>query len=107
MEPEAVIRTLFARVRAGDIAVAELFADDAVFEPGPELLVGRDAIRRYYTRAFESKIQPQIEELFALPPRYAALLRVATPMGEVRVLDVFEVEDGTIRSLRVLRREAD
>jgi hypothetical protein len=103
MEPEAVIRAVFERVRAGDIAVADLYAADAVVESEPEPHIGRDAIRRYYARALAQKVQPEIEELFARPPWYAVVLRVMTPGGEVRVCDLFEVEGGAVRSLHVLR----
>jgi SnoaL-like domain len=101
MTPEEVVGELFARVRAGDIAVADLYAEDGVLDTGDATCVGRDAIRDYYARVLQSGIQPNVEALYAKPPLYAAQLCVTTPGGEVRVLDLFEVGDGEVRSLRV------
>jgi hypothetical protein len=106
VEPEEIVRELFARVRAGDTAVADLYAEDAVFDTGDDRLVGRDAIRGYYARVLQSGIQPNIEALYTKLPLVGAQLCVTTPGGEVRVLDLFEVEAGEVRSLRVFHLDA-
>lgn len=106
MEPEEIVRELFGRVRAGDTAVADLYAADAVLDTGSDRVVGREAIREYYARVVQSGIQPNIEALYTKPPMLAAQLCVTTPGGEVRVLDLFEVDAGEVRSLRVFHRDA-
>ena len=107
MEPEEIVRELFARVRAGDIAVADLYAEDGILDTGDAVCTGRDAIREYYARVLQSGIQPNVEALYRKPPYYAAQLRVTTPGGAVRVRDVFQIEDGAVKTLRVFHPESD
>ena len=106
MEPEEVVRALFAGVAGQDLSIVELFAPDAVLDVDDEPRVGHDQIRRFYAGAFEHAVRPEVEAIFARPPQYAALLRVTTPSGDVRVLDLLEIVDSRIRTLRVLRPPA-
>lgn len=103
MSPEDVVRTLFARVRAHDVSVSDLFAPDATLEAPGRQIRGRDEIRRFYEGVFQSGgVHPEVEELFVAAPVVAALLRVTGATGDVlRVLDLFELEAGVIRSMRV------
>ena len=48
------VREVFARVRSGDLSVADLYAEDAVvvYADGAQV-EGREAIREFYRRAIE------------------------------------------------------
>lgn len=101
------VREVFARVGAGDPTVADLYAEDAVlvYGDGPDARVeGREAIRAFYERASALHPQPQVEELVEAPPYYAVVVDVPIADGHIRALDVFEVDDDGIRSLRIFSR---
>jgi hypothetical protein len=103
MSPEEIVKTVFKRVRTRDRSLSELFAADATLVAPGNRLEGREAIADFYEGVFRAdRVVPEIEELFVSPPVVAALLRVTISDTEVlRVLDVFEIEDDTIRSMRV------
>jgi len=103
MTPEEMVRAVFARVRDCDPAISELYAPDATLRSADGLYEGREAIARFYEERFrEARVQPQVEDLFVNLPLVAALLRVSTGDGTVlRVIDVFEVDEGAIRSLQI------
>ena len=104
MTPEEIVTSVFARVRAHDPAVAQLYAEDAVLhhDYGHESFHGRAAIEAFYRTVFVRNPQPQVAALFVHLPTVAALLDVEQPDGEKRqVVDVFQVEDGFIREMRV------
>lgn len=105
MPAEEMVRTVFARVRAADPAVADLYAEDARLDHGDGVHQGRAAIAAFYRDVFvTTRPQPQVEALFVNLPVVAALLRVAMGDGSVlRVVDVFHVEDGAIQSMSVCR----
>ncbi len=100
--PEDIVRAVFERARAGDPAVGDLYALDAVLAASKTRLQGRAAIAHFYkTVTFAQGFRPEIEWLFSAPPTVVAVLQVETPTGQlIRVADVFEVEDGEIRSMR-------
>ncbi|MFI5047318.1 MAG: nuclear transport factor 2 family protein [Acidimicrobiia bacterium] len=103
MAPEDVVRLLFARVRAGDPSAGDLYASDAFLHTPSGRHDGRDAITDFYRGVTRGgRTQPEIEALYAAPPLVVALLSVTVGEAEVvRVVDVFEVQDGAIQSLRV------
>ena len=103
MSPEDVVRLLFARVRAGDASAGALYAPDASVQTPTARYEGGDAIAEFYRSVTRGgRTQPEVEALYAAPPLVVALLSVTVGGGEVvRVVDVFEVEGGAIRSLRV------
>jgi hypothetical protein len=97
------VREVFARVRQGDLTVADLYAEDAVLIHGREGRVeGREAIRAFYQRTIEGiHPQPQVEDVLERPPRYVAIVDVPTTDGHRRALDLFEVDDEGIRRLEI------
>src|SRR5438445_6014157 len=103
MTPEEIVHAVFARVRAADPAVAQLYAPDAVLDHGDGLHSGREEIEAFYRGVFlNRRPQPHVAALFVNLPTVAALLRVETAdEGEINVVDVFQVSDGLIREMRV------
>lgn len=102
MTPEEIVHAVFARVRATDPSVAQLYAPDAVLDHGDGVHSGREQIDAFYRGVFLRRPQPQVEALFVNLPTVAALLRVETGDGSVnQVVDVFQVEDGLIRAMKV------
>jgi hypothetical protein len=105
MNAEEVVRAVFERVHASDPTVSDLYAEDAV-RYGHDGLVqrGRTAIGEFYRAWFPSKPPyPEVESLLTSPPYIAALLRLPEREGRPGwCVDLFEVEDGEIRTLRVL-----
>jgi SnoaL-like domain len=103
MTPEEMVRAVFARVRACDPTVSDLYAADATLRSSEGLYEGREAIAGFYKERFRTaRVQPDIEDLFVNLPLVVALLRVSTGDGAVlRVVDVFEVGDAAINSLQI------
>jgi hypothetical protein len=103
MGPEDMVRAVFARVRASDPTVSELYAVDATLRSSDGFYEGRAAIAGFYEERFRTaRVQPDIEDLFVNLPLVVALLWVSTSDGAVlRVADVFEVGDDAIRSLQI------
>jgi hypothetical protein len=103
---EEIVRSVFDRVHASDASVADLYAEDAVrIDQNGHRFVGREEIRRFYESIFPTSIpHPELEYLFVNPPFVGALLRLPVRAGASgsRYLDLFEVEAGLIRSLRVM-----
>ena len=63
------VREVFARVRNGDLGVADLYAEDGVIVYGDGGRVeGRDAIRAFYARAIEgNRPEPRVETILEAP----------------------------------------
>jgi predicted SnoaL-like aldol condensation-catalyzing enzyme len=103
MTPEEIVHAVFARVRAKDPSVAQLYAPDAVLDHGDGVFSGREAIDAFYRDVIlNHRPQPHVQALFVNLPTVAALLRVETrDRGTVEVLDVFQVSDGFINEMRV------
>lgn len=98
----AVADEYFARMRAGDIGVLELFHDDARLQGLGMLTVGKEAIREFYTGIIE-RAGPTPREL---GPKVAqgdrVFAEVLIDLGNdltIHAIDVFEVIDGRIKSL--------
>ena len=106
MTPEEMVREVFARVRAGDIRVAELYAPDGKLTNTDKTHEGREAITEFYRGVIRNGgVQPQVKEVYVSLPLVVAVLQVETPSGTVHhVADVFEVGDGAIRSMRACMR---
>jgi hypothetical protein len=100
------VREVFARVRDGDLGVADLYAEDAVIVYGDGARAeGRDAIRAFYARAIEGiRPQPRVEAVLEAPPLYVALVDVPGTEVHHRALDLFEVDDTGIRCLEIFAR---
>ena len=100
------VREVFARVRNGDLSVADLYADDGVIVYGDGARAeGRDAIRAFYARAIEGiRPEPRVETILEAPPLYVALVDVPGTDVHHRALDLFEVDDAGIRRLEIFAR---
>ena len=101
---EGVVRELFDRVHASDLSVVELFHEDAVrYGHDGRIQRGRAEIADFYASIFPSSHpQPEIEYLVHEPFVGALLTLPENEQGLRHVIDLFEVEDGAIRSLRIL-----
>jgi hypothetical protein len=97
------VREVFARVRAGDLSVADLYADDAVIVFGADACVeGRAQIRAFYEQAIGGlRPQPTVEAVLEAPPLYVAIVDVPSADTRRRAVDVFEVDDHGIRRLEI------
>jgi hypothetical protein len=104
ISPEELVRELFERVHASDPAVRDLYAQDAVrIDHHGQRFEGRDAIGQFYESLFPvSAPHPEIESLLVNPPFVAALMRLPEHHGGARYVDLLEIADGEIRSLRVM-----
>lgn len=106
MSPEDVVHAVFQRVQAADPSVSELFAEDAVrYGHDGQVQRGRAAIAELYRSRFGNPPPPPQEVLPLLVhlPFVGALVRLPEDVGLGEFcLDLFEIEDGQIRSLRVL-----
>jgi SnoaL-like domain len=101
------VREVFARVRNGDLSVADLYAEDAVILFGSDGRVeGLDAIRAFYKSAIDSiRPQPTVEAVLEAPPLYVALVDVPGADVHHRALDLFEIDEGGIRRLEIYSRQ--
>lgn len=100
------VREVFARVRAGDLGVAELYAEDAVLISGAGVRsVGRDGVRAFYQQAMAGmRPKPEVEAVLESPPLYVAVVNVATTEGSRRAVDLFHLDGGEIQSLEIFSR---
>jgi hypothetical protein len=100
--PQQVVNEYFSRMRHSDFAVAELFAEDAVLIGMGEPICGKDAVAAFYRDSI-SRAAPSPDPLlvFSDGPNVAAEIRITIADGtELHVLDIFEVRDGLIHSLK-------
>jgi hypothetical protein len=105
MVPEDIVRTVLERVHASDPSVSALYAEDAVrYGHDGWVQQGRAAIAEFYESLFPtSPPYPEVDGMFVHPPFVGALMRLPEPhQGQGRVINLFEIVDGSIRSLRVL-----
>jgi hypothetical protein len=105
MEAEEIVRAVFDRVHASDPTVSDLYSSDAVrYGHDGQVQRGRAAIAAFYQSWFPARPPfPEIECLLVNLPYVGALLRLPEREGQPRwCLDLFEVEAGAIRSLRVM-----
>ena len=102
MTVEEVVETYFTRMREQDLSVADLFHDDAVLLGLGRRVVGREAIRTFYSEAIAGGgPQPRLAgPLMNDGTRVAAEIQIDLSNGStVHVVDMFHVEDGHIRLL--------
>lgn len=92
----------FNCMRAGDIAVIDLFHDDAKLQGLGQLTVGKDAIRDFYTGVINNA-GPSPRDL---SPKVAqgnrVFAEILIDLGNdvfIHAIDVFEIIDGRIKSL--------
>ena len=100
--PLGVVCEYFARVRARDLGVVDLFHEDARLLGLGALRQGRPAILEFYRGVLErAGPSPRIVgDLLASGVRVAAEIEIELTGGAmVHALDLFEVEDGRIRCL--------
>jgi hypothetical protein len=100
------VREVFARVRNADPAVADLYAEEAIILFGQNgRAEGREEIRAFYVRTFEAiSPQPKVEAVLEDPPRFVAIVDVATVDRHHRALDLFELDDDGIQRLEIFSR---
>ena len=101
-DPEAVVTEYFARVRARDASVAELFHDDAKLIGLGTERSGKQAIREFYAGVIEraGPTPSVVGALLVGGSRVAAeiLIRLEND-ATVHAIDLFVVEGGRIRSV--------
>lgn len=100
------VREVFARVRNADPAVADLYTEDAILLYGRNgSAIGREEIRAFYVRTFETlSPEPHVEAVLEEPPRFVAIVDVPTADRHHRALDLFELGDDGIRRLEIFSR---
>jgi hypothetical protein len=105
LSPEEIVREVLDRVHASDERVGELYAEDAVrYGHDGRVMQGRAEIAVFYRSIFPTSApHPELESLLVNPPYVAALIRLpGHEDAPVRYVDLFEIRDGAIQSLRVL-----
>ena len=102
MTPTEVVEKYFECMRAGDLAVVEIFHDDARLIGLGTVVAGRDAIRDFYAASIAaSRPHPRlVGPLLVEGGRVAAEIEISlSTSAAMHVMDLFEVDDGRIRSL--------
>lgn len=100
--PESIAREYFARMRAQDPDVAELFEEDACLLGLGSRVRGKPAIRDFYAGAMRASRPTPSEPVtvFAQGNRVFAEIHIQmSDAAPIHAIDVFEVEAGRIRSL--------
>jgi len=99
------VRAVFARVKAGDNGVADLYAEDGVVKAGGHEVQGREAIRAFYQATID-KIhpQPEVQEVLQSGDLFIAVVHVPTDHGDMDAIDLFELGDDGIVSLEIFSR---
>ena len=96
-EPEDLTRLFVERAKAGDAAgLAELYEEEAVmaYPPG-ERTVGREAIRRFWEKAFDNP--PEFKPESPLPSLVSGDIALTSTVAQ----------DGTGARAQVVRRQPD
>jgi hypothetical protein len=106
MDPEQVVIEVLERLHASDPSVGDLYHDDAVrYGQDGTVMHGRAETMAFYETLFpRTPPFPEVRALFSHAPFVGALIRLpgdADPPFEY--IDLFEIEDGLVRSIRVLR----
>jgi len=98
----AVVNEYFERMRARDPSMVELFHDNACLVGLGKVMQGKTEILEFYRHIIETAgPTPQIigEPLTAGPRIAVEILIELASGGTVHAIDLFEIEDGRIRSL--------
>jgi hypothetical protein len=101
-EPESVASEYFARMRAADKSVVDLFHDDAKLVGLGTTRIGKDAIREFYHGVIDraGPTPRSAGPLLVEGPRVAAEVYIdLSDDTSVHAVDIFVVEEGRIRSL--------
>jgi hypothetical protein len=94
------VREVFARVKAGNSGVADLYAEDGVVRVAGHEVMGREAIRAFYQRTIDTiHPQPSVVEVRQVDELYIAVVDVPTDKGPMNAIDLFELGDDGIRRL--------
>ncbi|MBW2231340.1 MAG: nuclear transport factor 2 family protein [Deltaproteobacteria bacterium] len=102
MDPENVASEYFARMRAGDISVVDLFHDDGTLVGLGTTRSGKAAIREFYQGVIEraGPTPRSAGPLLVNGSRVAAEVFIDLADGQViHAVDIFVVEKNRIRSL--------
>lgn len=102
----AVVHEVFARVRARDRSVADLYAPDAQLRAHGRTHIGREEIRAFYESVFESTApRPTVVGLWRETETIAALVEATTTVRETRItaIDVFTVRNASLLALTICR----
>ena len=108
MKPEQVAEAYFARMRASDLDVVNLFHEDAVLLGLGMRVSGHEAIREFYTKAIEdgrtaAEIGRSADERWP-PGGRRSSMSTCRPGTSVHAVDIFHVEDGRIRHAQLFHR---
>lgn len=102
LDPASVVAEYFARIRARDIGVVDLFHDDASLNGLGARRTGRATILKFYRNVFNSVGPVPREAATALSAgsRVVAEIYIERPGDStVHAVDLFDVSGGRIRSL--------
>jgi ketosteroid isomerase-like protein len=106
---EEVVLEYFKRIFELDPAVYDLYADDAIFVmPTGERIESKNEIRAHIDARFSNSPHlkpPTIQKLLTSGSTAIAVLEATFEEGVVRAVDVFELEDGVIKSLSIYLQE--
>jgi hypothetical protein len=109
MEPEQVVLEVLERLHASDPSVADLFHEDAIrYGHDGTVMRGRAEIQAFYESLFPREPPlPELRALFSHAPFVGALLRLPGDTDPpYEYVDLFEVDGGLVRSIRVLQPKA-
>jgi ketosteroid isomerase-like protein len=99
------VRAVFARVKAGDNRVADLYAEDGIVQVGGHEVKGREDIRAFYQRTIDTiHPQPEVQEVLEAGDLYIAVVHVPTDNGIQDAIDLFELGEDGIRRLVIFSR---
>lgn len=99
------VRQVFARVKAGDNRVADLYAEDGVVQVAGHQIEGRESIRAFYQHTIDSiHPQPEVQEVLQSENLFIAVVHVPTDNGVQSAIDLFELDDEGIRRLVIFSR---
>ncbi|MFM8862233.1 MAG: nuclear transport factor 2 family protein [Acidimicrobiia bacterium] len=102
MTPVEVVERYFECMRNGDLAVVDVFTEDARLVGLGTVVEGREAIRAFYGASIDaSRPSPRlVGPLLVEGRRVAAEIEISLASGDVlHVVDLFVVEGDHIRSL--------
>jgi hypothetical protein len=102
LDPTSTVAEYFARIRARDLAVVDLFHDDASLNGLGARRTGRAAILKFYRNVF-NRVGPVPREaapVLSTGSRVVAEIFIGRPGDTtVHAVDLFDVSEGRIRSL--------